>query len=176
MRQQFLISATLLLFLCSGVPGQRPDDNRGLFRIRTITAGVNLQRVDDLETIDAAIAFLERTRRLFESAGYVVQTVHIATQPLPEYLAGMALMATMPALKQLDARLTGHRVVLAPGPVLTANVYDPAFADWAVQVIRETKNISFSVTVASPAHGIHTKTARTAAETMTAIAPPSRMC
>src|ERR1041385_7489799 len=40
------------------------------FRIRTITAGVNLANTNDLKTIESAIEFLEHARKTFESDGY----------------------------------------------------------------------------------------------------------
>src|SRR5438132_7475007 len=58
------------------------------FKIRTITAGVNLKSTADVVTIESAIKFLQRAKKKFTEAGYEIQTLRIATQPLPEYLNG----------------------------------------------------------------------------------------
>src|SRR6266581_3873290 len=63
-------------------------DNSHRFKIRTITAGVNLKDTTDLATIESAIAFLQKARKEFEAAGYEIQTLRIATQPLTQYLKG----------------------------------------------------------------------------------------
>src|SRR5256885_1245264 len=55
------------------------------FRIRTITAGVNLDSTSDLKTIESAIEFLQRARKKYEEQGYEIQTVRIATQPFSQY-------------------------------------------------------------------------------------------
>src|SRR5215831_5125953 len=69
------------------LPGSLPDKSHR-FKIRTITAGVNLKNTSDETTIQSAIGFLRRAKRIFEDAGYEIQTLRIATQPLPEYLKG----------------------------------------------------------------------------------------
>src|SRR5207244_11071093 len=49
----------------------------------------------------------------------------------------------------------------------------PAFRQWAGEFVKETKNIKFSVTVASPEGGSHRQTALTAAEAIVAISKSS---
>lgn len=139
------------------------------FRIRTITAGVNLASTDDLRTIDSAIEFLQTARQRFEAAGYEIQTVRIATQPLPEYLQNKSRAQALSDLKKIDELLATRNVILSIGPVITDDRYDPEFASWATQLVKETKNINFSVVVASD-RGVHRQTARTAAEAIVAIA------
>jgi hypothetical protein len=143
------------------------------FRIRTITAGVSLKSTTDLAAIESAIAFLQRARKKFADAGYEIQTLRIATQPLPEYLNGKSRQEALSDLKKLDALVSGSNVLLSIGPVITDDRYDPEFAPWSVALVRETKNINFSVSVASPERGIHTQTARTAAEAIVAISKNS---
>jgi hypothetical protein len=65
-------------------------------------------------------------------------------------------------------------VLLSIGPVITDDRYDPEFASWVVALVRETKNINFSVSVASPERGVHPQTARTAAEAIVAISRNSQ--
>jgi len=143
------------------------------FRIRTITAGVNLKSASDVAAIDSAITFLQTAKKKFEDAGYEIQTLRIATQPLPQYLQGKSRQAALADLKKLDAVVSSKGVLLSIGPVITDDRYDPEFASWAVALVRETKNINFSVSVASPERGVHRQTALTAAEAIVAISKTS---
>ena len=144
-----------------------------LFKIRTITAGVNLKNTSDLATIESAIGFLQRAKKKFEDAGYAIQTLRIATQPLPEYLNGKSRGEALADLKKIDAIVSAQNVILSIGPVITDDRHDPEFAVWAAQLVKETKNINFSVSVASPQRGIHSQTALSAAEAIVAISKAS---
>jgi len=140
------------------------------FKIRTITAGVNLKNTSDLAVIESAISFLQRAKKQFADEGYEIQTLRIATQPFPEYLNGKTRNEALLDLKKIDEVGTANGVLLSIGPVITDDRHDPEFALWATQLVKETKNINFSVTVASPKRGIHSQTALTAAEAIVAIA------
>lgn len=140
------------------------------FKIRTITAGINLRNTSDLVTIESAMSFLQRAKKTFEGEGYEIQTLRIATQPFPEYLSGKTRSEALADLKKIDELVTTSGVLFSIGPVITDDRHDPEFALWATQLVRETKNINFSVTVASPERGIHSQTALTAAEAIVAIA------
>ena len=142
------------------------------FRIRTITAGVNLDSPGDMKTIESAIEFLQHARKKYEDEGYEIQTVRIATQPFSQYLGGKSRVDAIADLKRIDEVLSEKNVILSIGPVITADRRDTEFASWAAQLIKETKNISFSVTVASE-RGIHTQTALNAAEAIVAISKAS---
>ncbi len=174
MKKRLWLLVVFLLLLNMDVQGQEGNNNKPLFRIRTITAGVNLKSVSDLGTIESAMAFLERTKKEFEKAGYEVQTLRIATQPLNEYLNDRSLNAAIPALKTIDLLITSKNVLLSIGPVITEDKYDPEFSSWTVGLIRETNNICFSVSVASKSHGIHNQTILTAAEAMVAISKATK--
>jgi len=148
-------------------------DKTHRFRIRTITAGVNLKNTSDLATVESAIGFLQKAKKKFEDEGYEIQTLRIATQPLPEYLNGKSRAAALADLKAIDGVVSAKNVLFSIGPVITDDRYDPEFASWATQLVKETKNINFSVTVASPERGIHRQTALTAAEAIVAISKSS---
>jgi uncharacterized protein (UPF0210 family) len=150
----------------------KPAEPKHKFRIRTITAGVNLDSPGDLKTIESAIEFLQRARKRFEDQGYEIQTVRIATQPLSQYLNGKSRVDAIADLKKIDDLLSAKNVILSIGPVITADRHEPEFAAWATQLVQQTKNISFSVTVASE-RGVHGQTALTAAETIVALSKAS---
>lgn len=143
------------------------------FKIRTVTAGVNLKSTSDLATVESAIAFLQRARKKLEEEGYQIQTLRIATQPLPEYLNGKSRKDALVDLRKIDEVISAKGVILSIGPVITDDRYDPDFAVWGTQLVKETKSINFSVTVASPERGIHRQTVLTAAETIVAISKSS---
>jgi uncharacterized protein len=173
-------SFLIILFACLlnhgsvpvGAGPQKPPATKHRFRIRTITAGVNLDSPGDLKTINSAIEFLQTARKKYEDAGYEIQTVRIATQPFSQYLNGKSRSDALADLKKIDDVLSAKNVILSIGPVITADRHDTEFAAWAAQLIQQTKNISFSVTVASE-RGVHTQTALTAAEAIVAISKAS---
>src|ERR1041385_759282 len=156
----------------SSLDSERTEAKSHRFRIRTITAGVNLDSTSDLKTINSAIEFLQRARKKFEDEGYEIQTVRIATQPLPQYLNGKSRTEALVDLRKIDELLSAGNVILSIGPVITDDRHDPEFASWAAQLVKETRNINFSVTVASE-RGVHAQTARTAAEAIVAISKSS---
>src|SRR5437868_11124363 len=77
-------------------------DKSHRFKIRTITAGVNLKSTTDLATIESSIKFLQRGKKKFEDDGYEIQTLRIATQPFPEYLNGKSRPEALADLRKID--------------------------------------------------------------------------
>jgi len=148
-------------------------DKSHRFKIRTITAGLNLKNTSDLAAIESSIAFLQRARKKFEAEGYEIQTLRIATQPLPEYLNGKSRGEALADLKKIDTLVSARNVLLSIGPVITDDRHDAEFPSWAAQLVKETKNINFSVAVASPERGVHSQSALTAAEAIVAISKVS---
>src|SRR6266480_4919975 len=143
------------------------------FRIRTVTAGVNLKNTSDLATVESAMGFLQRARKKLEAEGYEIQTLRIATQPLPEYLNGKSRGEALADLKKIDTLVSARNVLLSIGPVITDDRHDAEFPSWAAQLVKETKNINFSVAVGSPERGVQSQTALTAAEAIVAISKTS---
>jgi uncharacterized protein (UPF0210 family) len=170
MKKNLLFTVVLSGLLTIHVLAQdQAGAKKPLFRIRTVTAGVNLKSVADFATIESAVAFLTRAKKRFEAAGYQVQTLRIATQPLSEYLNGRTRNDALSELKKLDQILSKKNILLSIGPIITKDTYDPEFAPWAVQLVQQTNKINFSVTVASVSRGVHHQTILTAAEAMVAI-------
>jgi uncharacterized protein (UPF0210 family) len=148
---------------------QRPRA-RHPFRVRTITAGVRLESAADFGGIDSALGFLRRAKQAFVERQYDVQTVRVATQPLAEYLTSWHTRTAIEALQALDRRAVDADVPLSIGPVVTGDEHIPEFAPWAADLVRATRNLSFSAHVASPERGVHHLGARSAAEGIAAIA------
>ena len=140
------------------------------FRIRTVTAGVQLQNLSDLDSASAAVSFLQTAKENFEAEGYQVQTLRLATQPLHEYLQDWMSPASIRQIQHLDQFAGDNAVNCSIGPVITSDFHHEAFAEWAVEVIRSTENINFTVSIASPERGIHHRSCQAAAEAMLALA------
>src|SRR5437016_1595945 len=58
-------------------------------KIRAVTAFVNLDWRNYQRQIADTLNMLHRAQTIFESRGYQVQTIRIATQPFPEYIQGL---------------------------------------------------------------------------------------
>jgi uncharacterized protein (UPF0210 family) len=143
------------------------------FRIRTITAGLQLHNTSNLKQAENAVAFLHKARMDFQADGYEVQTLRLATQPLGEYLPNWMKASSLQAIQVLDRFAVDNEVMFSIGPVITSDFYHPEFSAWAEELVQQTKNISFTVCVASPEQGIHHQAVRSAAEAIQAIAQTS---
>ena len=139
------------------------------FRIRTITAGVTLGEIAVNQAFETAVSFLQSARESFEREGFEVQTTRIATEPLAGYLATVEPSLALEAIQELDAAAVAAGLLLGLGPLIQQDRYDPGFASWASDLAGSTRNTSFSVVVAAPETGAHSKAAQTAAETIFAI-------
>jgi uncharacterized protein (UPF0210 family) len=171
-RREFagLVGLAATLPLAGRIRADEPDPE---FRIRTITAGLQLQSNFSLEPARAAVAFLNRARAAFVADGYEVQTLRLATQPAQSYLPDRFGAASLQALGVLDGFAADNGVICCIGPALTGDHYHQRFAPWAAELLQQTRNINFSCRVASPAHGLHVGAVRSAAEAMQAISRAS---
>jgi uncharacterized protein len=140
------------------------------FRVRTITAGTTLRAPSDVGSVEAAIAFLKRCQRVVADAGYEIQTLRVATQPLLEQAGRRGRADALPALQALDRAVVAEGMLLSIGPVLDPEGDDPDFAAWAAEVTRTTRNVSFTVRVASPERGASPGGVTSAGEAIVAIA------
>ena len=141
-----------------------------LFRIRTITAGVQMQNTSDTTSLMNAIEFLLQARSSYQALGYEVQTVRVATQPLTEYCEDWSSDRSIAKLLKLDQIATAHQLNFSIGPVITKNLLKKDFAAWAAELIKNTQSINFSVQVASTKLGVHQQTVDVAAEAIQSIA------
>jgi uncharacterized protein len=131
------------------------DAVRQLFRVRTLTAGAPLKSLSDLQAIESALDFLALGKQRFEAAGYEVQTVRIALNPLLVGLSSAARMNAMKDLQKLDAMVSARGTLLSIGPAFTAGDTDEHIGEWATELVRGTKSINFSGCVASSERGVH---------------------
>src|SRR3989441_934387 len=95
-------------------------------KIRAITAFINLDRAQYQQQVADALKMLKRAQTTFESRGYQVQTIRIATQPFPEYTKGLTNEQAVAFFKQLDALAEQQKFAIA---LASANVVATAFQD-----------------------------------------------
>lgn len=139
-------------------------------RVRTITAGVELSQRGESQQLEAALEFLGRAKRSYENAGYEVQTIRIATNPWVAGAAARERDQLLDRLRALDTLVAGRGAILSIGPVLTEDRSDAHLAQWAGELVRTTRAISFSIVVASPERPVHSFAATVAAQVMTVLA------
>lgn len=139
------------------------------FRIRTITAGINLSNLASLSGVEAALLALERARTLCIEQGYEVQTIRIATTPFVSTLSPRERQAALVHLVLLDELVDSHGAVVSIGPVLVVDRADESLASWISELLVRTKRLSTSIVVASPEEGSHHAAAMEAAKAVVAV-------
>lgn len=142
--------------------------SRGV-RVRTITAGVAMERGLDREAVSRALEMLARAKKGFQAEGYEVQTTRITMPPVIAALDAKGRRAALAPIAEIDALVVAKGAVCAVGPVLIADRADDDLAPWSAEMVKATKNTSFSVMVASPTNGVHARASRVAAEVMRAV-------
>jgi uncharacterized protein (UPF0210 family) len=116
-------------------------------KVRTITAFINIERDRYQIQLAEAVKLLHYARTVFESRGYTVQTLRIATQPFPEYTKGLSREETIRFFKNLDGIAEQEHLMLAIGPAYLSGDDGDAQADLLAEVIRATKHIFGTVNV-----------------------------
>jgi len=174
-RREFLslLAAAAALPTAGHARGGAPPPSHGTnrpCRIRAITAGVPLTGTGELHAVESALGVLARAKRRFESEGYEVQTIRIATSPFLAALSPTARDDALDVVHALDTLAESHGAMLSVGPVLLADRQDESLAAWSAELVRSTKRTSFSVAVATPGSGVLGQAAATAARVMIALA------
>jgi len=117
-------------------------------KIRTITAFLNLDRTQYQQQIADALQMLRRAKTIFESRGYEVQTIRIATQPFPEYTKGLTPQQTVAFFKEIDTLAEKEKFAPGIGPAML-NADDPeSQADLLADILASTKHIRGSIVIA----------------------------
>lgn len=139
-------------------------------RVRTITAGVELTSALELERVEAAVAFLTRAKQAFESAGYEVQTLRVAVNPVIASLAPVARDKALDQLRRIDELVASRGAIFNIGPIVTEDRADESLVEWSQALVKATRTISFSTAIATPDGGVLPKVAATTAKIMIALA------
>jgi uncharacterized protein len=134
-------------------------------RVRTITAGTTLPDLSKLERVEAAIGDLRRARQRFVDAGYEVQTIRIALDPVLANLDARRREQALPHLVEIDELAASNGAIVNLGPLLQRDADDAELPAWTAQFVRQTKATSFSVSIASD-RLVHKHSAQVAARVM----------
>jgi uncharacterized protein (UPF0210 family) len=139
------------------------------FRVRTVTAGITLNSLDDTTTFNAAIEFLKKARQVYIDKGYEVQTIRISTQNLYKYLNQYSYNDALPFLVRLDKIAQQNNIVLSIGQILPPDKYQAGIGDWAEKLVQTTTNINFSLPISSHEKGIQFNSIKASSEIIASI-------
>ncbi|MGH9676473.1 MAG: DUF711 family protein, partial [Candidatus Acidiferrum sp.] len=117
-------------------------------KIRAITAFLNLDRARYKEQVADTLKMLKYARTVFESRGYEVQTIRIATQPFPQYTEGLTAAQTIAFFKEYDALAEKEKFNASIGPAMLKASDGTEQADLLAEILRNTKQINASLVVA----------------------------
>jgi uncharacterized protein (UPF0210 family) len=134
-------------------------------KIRAITAFINLDRAQYQEQVADALKMLKRAQTVFESRGYQVQTIRIATQPFPEYTKGLTTQQAVAFFKGYDALAVKEKFAASIGPAMLNPGDSEAQADLLAEILSNTKSLSASLAVAGE-DGVNWKAVGAAARVM----------
>jgi hypothetical protein len=124
----------------------QPDPTKP--KIRAITAFINLDRREYQQQVTDALKMLRRAQTTFESRGYVVQTIRIATQPFPEYTKGLTTEQAVAFFKQLDTLAIQQKFAMSIGPAMLNADDSASQADLLAEILTNTKTLNASLAVA----------------------------
>jgi uncharacterized protein len=138
-------------------------------RIRTLTAGVELKMPGDSATLERALARATRARKRVQDAGFEVQTIRVATNPVVATLNASQRDAALRDLQDLDAIAGAAGAMLSIGPVLIEDRFDPALGEWVAALARGTKHTSCSVDVVSSSYSVRRDAVQSAAHVISEL-------
>src|SRR5712692_8228869 len=157
--QLLLLSA--LLCVAAVVPALGADKPK----VRTITAFLRLDANQYRQQIADALTMLRAAQSDYEKAGYLVETIRIATQPFPEYTRGMSKQAVLAFFHDLDNLAKQENFIASIGPALMSEKDEPAQAQLLAEILGLTNNLHGSIVVAGD-DGVHWIAVRAAADVM----------
>jgi uncharacterized protein (UPF0210 family) len=134
--------------VCSASAQQKTAADPAKPKIRAITAFINLDRAQYKEQVADALKLLRRAQTTFESRGYQVQTIRIATQPFPEYTKGLTNEQALAFFKEYDALAVREKFAASIGPAMLNADDSEAQADLLAEILSNTKSLNGSVSVA----------------------------
>jgi uncharacterized protein (UPF0210 family) len=160
-------SVFLLLLSLAGLAQaqQRAAPSPERPKIRAITAFINLDRAQYREQVADALKLLRRAQTTFESRGYQVQTIRIATQPFPEYTKGLTTQQAVAFFKEYDALAQKEKFAAAIGPAMLNAGDGIEQADLLAEILSNTKTLDASLVVAGE-DGVNWKAVGAAARVM----------
>jgi hypothetical protein len=117
-------------------------------KIRAITAFIILDRAQYQQQVADTLKVLRRAQTVFESRGYQVQTIRIATQPFPEYTKGLTTEQAVAFFKQYDALAVKEKFAASIGPAMLNAGDSDVQGDLLAEILSNTKTLNASLVVA----------------------------
>src|SRR6266576_6304268 len=147
---RYSLAALLIAFAGSGgiVCAQQKTAAEVKPKIRAITAFINLDRAQYKEQVADALKMLRRAQTTFESRGYQVQTIRIATQPFPEYTKGLTKEQAIAFFKEYDALAVKENFAASIGPAMLHAGDSDSQAELLGEILSNTKKLNGTVVVA----------------------------
>ena len=142
-----MVCTLLLSFFALASAAQQKAESSPKPKVRAITAFVNLERGRYQIQMSETVQFLKYAQTVFESRGYTVQTLRIATQPFPEYTKSLSRGEALQFFKNLDGLAQQDHVILSIGPAYLAGEDGDAQADLLAEILQNTKSINGTVFV-----------------------------
>jgi uncharacterized protein len=157
----FIVSSLAL----STCPAQSKPPEPSKIKVRCITAFVRIDRGSYQLQLAEAVKFLKIAQTTFESRGFTVQTLRIATQPFPEYIQGLSRDEALQFFKDLDGLAQMQHVVVSIGPAYLSGQDGDAQADLLADILKNAKSLYGSVYVTNDA-GVNWPAVQAAARVM----------
>jgi hypothetical protein len=163
--QYLYVTLSIALLACAACAAQNKAPETPKSKVRAITAFVRIERESYQLQISEAVEFLKIAQTTFESRGFTVQTLRIATQPFPEYTQGLSREEALQFFKDLDGLAQLHHVMVSIGPAYLSGDDGDAQADLLADVLKNTKSLYGTVCVTNDA-GVNWPAVRAAARVM----------
>jgi uncharacterized protein len=144
---RFFAAFLLLLVSVAASSAQDKSAPASQPKVRTITAFINVDRSRYQIDISDTLKFLKYARTVFESRGYTVQTLRIATQPFPEYTKGLSHDEALQFFKNLDGLAQQEHLMISIGPAYLAGTDGDAQADLLEEILQNTKSLYGTVVI-----------------------------
>ena len=159
-----VLALLLVALSCAAESAQPP--------VRTITAFIDLDATHYAQQVQDAAARLHRAQRVFEAAGFSVQTVRITTQPFMQYVGGLPRAQALAVFSRLAALAKSEQVLINIGPAVLDDQPDPQALALLEEVHAQGLNLNSSMIIAAE-DGIHWNTIRAAAHHVAVVAARS---
>ena len=140
-------------------------------KVRAITAFIRIDAAHYNEQVGEAVKFLNAARQQYQAAGFEVETIRVAPQPLADYTKGMKHADAVALLRKYGELASTLGFSPNMGAIQLTDDDDRATVDLAIDVLASTK-INGSLVVAAE-DGIHWKSIREAARLVKAVAAKS---
>ena len=159
-----VLALLLVALSCAAESAQPP--------VRTITAFIDLDATHYAQQVQDAAARVHRAQRVFEAAGFSVQTVRITTQPFMQYVGGLPRAQALAVFTKLAALAKSEQVLINIGPAVLDDQPDPQALALLEEVHAQGLNLNSSMIIAAE-DGIHWNTIRAAAHHVAVVAARS---